>query len=52
MKSEYIIGLFMIVLVLVGCSANNPITMKDYTETNQLEETKYPEHEERVFVTR
>jgi hypothetical protein len=51
MKLKHILGVFMIVLGLVGCSARNPFIIKNTTDVIQFEATKYPPHSNRVFVT-
>jgi uncharacterized protein YbjQ (UPF0145 family) len=48
---KHFISVFVIVFVLAGCSAHNPFIVKNTTEVNQFEATKYPPHNNRVFVT-
>ena len=51
MNSKQIACGFVIVVGLTGCSAHNPLIVKNTTDVKQLSSTRYAPHSNRVYVT-
>ena len=51
MKSKLFASVYLVVVVLTGCSAHNPFIVGDTTDVIQLSSIKYAPHSNRVYVT-
>jgi uncharacterized protein YbjQ (UPF0145 family) len=51
MKSDRLTWAFLLIVVLVGCSAHNPFIITNTTDVNQLSTSKYEPHNNRIYVT-
>lgn len=42
---------FIVTIIVVGCSAHNPLIIKDTTETIKSTQNKYPAHSDPIYIT-
>jgi len=51
MKMKQVAWTLMVLFGLTGCAAHSPFIVTNTTDVNRIEETKYPPHSRRVYVT-